>query len=213
MSETTPGKNVALNAGLALVEGDLTVLTDDDVFPHADWLVQLRKAADTHPQFSFFGGAVVPRWEIPPPQWVRWLNLSPIFTITPAWMNEGELIPYEVTLVMGPNMLVRTSVFRAGARLDASIGPCGYNSYPMGSETELILRLSSQGHKAWHVRARSWNISSAKSNSREHGFCNEPSRTAAANFDSIQMRSCGVVYRDTYIATSPNKHSSLQQHG
>src|SRR5271165_5089803 len=49
------GKNYALNAGLELVEGDLTVLTDDDAFPHTDWLVQLRKAADEQPTYSLFG--------------------------------------------------------------------------------------------------------------------------------------------------------------
>src|SRR5262245_6019556 len=41
--EPTAAKNLALNAGLALLEGDLTVLTDDDVFPDANWLVELRK--------------------------------------------------------------------------------------------------------------------------------------------------------------------------
>ncbi len=150
VSEPKIGKNAALNSGLAIVEGDLTALTDDDVFPYADWLVQLRKAADSNPLFSIFGGVIVPRWEAPPPQWFEWLNPGPIFTITPPWLKEGELAPYEVTQIMGPNMLVRTSVFQSGARFDPSIGPCGC-CYPMGSETELILRLSSQGHKAWHV--------------------------------------------------------------
>lgn len=54
--EANPGKNSALNAGLRFIEGDLTVLTDDDVFPRSDWLVQLRKAANAHPEFTMFGG-------------------------------------------------------------------------------------------------------------------------------------------------------------
>jgi glycosyltransferase involved in cell wall biosynthesis len=143
------GKNSALNAALELVEGDLTVLTDDDAFPRTDWLVQLRTTADEHPEYSMFGGAVVPRWEVAPPSWIQWINLGPVFTITPPDMQEGPLS--SATMVQGPNMAIRSNVFEAGIRFDPSIGPCG-SSYPMGSETEILLRLSQQGHKAWHVR-------------------------------------------------------------
>ncbi len=59
------GKNFALNTALGLVEGDLVVFTDDDAFPASDWLLQLRKAADTQPGYSMFGGTIVPRWEAP----------------------------------------------------------------------------------------------------------------------------------------------------
>jgi glycosyltransferase involved in cell wall biosynthesis len=123
--ETKLGKNFALNTGLGLVEGDLTVLTDDDAFPHTDWLVQLQKAAYDHPMYSIFGGTVVPRWEIPPPQWIEWIDLAPIFTITSQSLMEGELPPHLITLVQGPNMAVRASVFQSGTRFDTSIGPRG----------------------------------------------------------------------------------------
>jgi glycosyltransferase involved in cell wall biosynthesis len=151
VSETRPGKNHALNAGLPMAEGDLTVLTDDDVFPRVDWLVQLRKAADAHPEYSMFGGAIVPRWEVPPPPWIEWLDLGPIFTLTPEGLKEGELSPTQVTLIQGPNMAVRTRIFQMGTRFDPSIGPRG-TSYPMGSETDLLLRLRREGHRGWHVQ-------------------------------------------------------------
>jgi glycosyltransferase involved in cell wall biosynthesis len=146
------GKNYALNTGLELVEGDLTVLTDDDTFPRSDWLVQMRRAADMQPMYSIFGGVVVPRWETPPPQWIDWIDLGPTFTITSPSMKEGELPAHLITLVQGPNMVVRTSIFESGTRFDTSIGPRG-SDYAMGSETELLLRLGRQGHKAWHVRS------------------------------------------------------------
>lgn len=152
VSEPKLGKNSALNTGLALIEGDLTVLTDDDAFPRADWLVQLRRAADARPDYAIFGGAVVARWEVPPPPWLQWINLGPIFTITPSSMEEGELPPGQVTMVQGPNMAIRSQVFESGTRFDASIGPRG-SSYAMGSETELLLRLGRQGHRAWHVES------------------------------------------------------------
>jgi hypothetical protein len=145
--EPSAGKNLALNTGLALLEGDLTVLTDDDVFPNADWLVELQRAADTQPAYSMFGGAIIPRWEVPPPRWIQWTETGPVYTLTdPSW-KEGPLAP---SLIFGPNMALRTSILRSGIRFDPSIGPRG-TRYPMGSETELLLRLARQGHAAWHA--------------------------------------------------------------
>ena len=147
--EPTIGKNFALNTGLGSLEGDLAVFTDDDVFPHTDWLVQLRKSADAEPACSMFGGAIVPRWEVPPPSWVRWIeDPGPVYSLTEPSLKEEQINPI---LVFGPNMAVRTTVFQSGMRFDSSIGPRG-SSYPMGSETELLVRLSRAGHKAWHVR-------------------------------------------------------------
>jgi glycosyltransferase involved in cell wall biosynthesis len=142
------GKNVALNTGLPHLEGDLAVFTDDDVFPHSDWLVRMRAAADDHRLYSMFGGVVLPRWEAPPPHWVKWVPMGPVFTLTDPRMTDGPTDPWSV---FGPNMAIRAEVFRSGICFDTSIGPRGSN-YAMGSETELAVRLCQQGHKAWHVR-------------------------------------------------------------
>jgi glycosyltransferase involved in cell wall biosynthesis len=144
------GKNFALNTGLDSSQGDLIVFTDDDVFPNPDWLIRLREAADAQPTYSIFGGPILPRWEVPPPRWIRTLDLAPIFAITPTDLQAGELPPHRATQVFGPNMAILASVFASGMRFDTSIGPQG-ESYAMGSETELVLRLARKGHKGWHV--------------------------------------------------------------
>ena len=149
LSEREPGKNAALNAGLSLADGNLVVLTDDDAFPRADWLVRMRLAADARPSFSIFGGAVVPRWEVPPPEWLlRRVPGGPVFSLTDPSVPEG---PTRSHSVFGPNMAIRSGIFDSGVRFDASIGPRG-KRYPMGSETELVRRLMRQGHSAWHVK-------------------------------------------------------------
>ena len=143
------GKNVALNAALAHVEGDVVVLTDDDAIPKPDWLVSMRSAADAQPMYAIFGGAVLPRWEITPPDWVvKWVPREPAFALTPPSLQKG---PLEANLVTGPNMAVRTEVFDKGFRFDSTIGPQGAN-YAMGSETEFVRRLVRHGYAAWHVR-------------------------------------------------------------
>jgi glycosyltransferase involved in cell wall biosynthesis len=147
LSEPKLGKNFALNTGLGAVEGDLVVFTDDDTFPAGDWLVQLRRAADHQPGYAMFGGTILPRWEVPPPHWVGWVDQAAAFTLSDSSLGAGKT---EAELVFGPNMAIRMKVFESGVRFDTSIGPRG-SSYPMGSETELLLRLGRQGHLAWHV--------------------------------------------------------------
>jgi glycosyltransferase involved in cell wall biosynthesis len=152
VTEPTAGKNAALNAGLATVEGDLTVFTDDDAFPCRDWLVRLRVAADDQPEYSMFGGAVVPRWEVPPPPWIHWVEVAAAFGMNDPSLKDGPLPPSRIPDIIGPNMAIRSNIFYSGVRFDSSIGPSGLN-YSMGSETELVLRLNRQGHKGWHVHA------------------------------------------------------------
>ncbi len=146
-SECSPGKNAALNSGLADLEGDLAVFTDDDVFPRPDWLIRLRAAADEHRPYSMFGGVILPRWESAAPAWLHWMPAGPVFTLTDPELKEGPTDPGNL---FGPNMAIRTEVFWDGTRFDNSIGPRGTN-YAMGSESELVERLGRQGHRAWHT--------------------------------------------------------------
>lgn len=141
------GKNVALNSGLGLVEGDLVVCTDDDAIPRTDWLVQAREVADLHPDFAVFGGAIVPHWQVPPPSWVLPFQ-CPILTITDPNWKEGPTLPGRV---WGPNMVVRTEVFKSGYRFNEALGPSG-SRYQMGDETDFVDRLVAAGFKAWHSK-------------------------------------------------------------
>jgi glycosyltransferase involved in cell wall biosynthesis len=146
--EEKVGKNAALNAGLAILEGDLAVFTDDDVFPHPEWLIRLRAATDAQPSYSIFGGAILPRWEVPPPAWLEWVCKGPVFTLTDPSLTEG---PTNSSNIFGPNMAIRAEVFANGIRFNSRIGPRGAE-YAMGSETELVRRLVRAGHLAWHVQ-------------------------------------------------------------
>jgi L-malate glycosyltransferase len=148
LSEPRGGQNSARNAGIEFLEGDLTVLTDDDTFPHPGWLVELRNASDAHPEYSVFGGAIVARWNAAPPRWVQWLpEKGPVYGLTHELMQEGPMSP---NLVFSGNMAIRTAIFQSGMRFDTLIGPGGA-TYAMGSETQLTLLLARQGHKCWYV--------------------------------------------------------------
>jgi glycosyltransferase involved in cell wall biosynthesis len=145
------GKNRALNRGLRELEGDLAVFSDDDCLPDSDWLVRLRAAADSRPEYAVFGGAIAPLWTREPEDWiVRSLPLGPgpTFALTnPAW-DEG---PCDPARVWGPNMAIRAEAFRKGFRFDEDRGPNGSETYAMGGETELTLRLAiAERLRCWH---------------------------------------------------------------
>jgi GT2 family glycosyltransferase len=151
LSEPRRGKNRALNAGLRELRGDLAVFSDDDGLPDPSWLVQLRRAADAHPGYGIFGGPIEPLWIAEPDDWIlRWVRLAPVFSVTdPAW-GEG---PCDPTRVWGPNMAIRAELFAKGYRFDERLGPDGSDTYAMGGETELTLRLAiAEGVRCWHCR-------------------------------------------------------------
>lgn len=147
VAEPKMGKSTALNAGLAHAEGDLVVFTDDDVLPNSDWLVEFRAAAEAHPSFSLFGGAIVPHWEIAPEDWLLKWEGSILAITDPAW-DDGPIAP---TLLFGPNMAVRSDVLRAGFKFDESLGPVG-KRYRMGEDTDFVQRLGLAGYRAWHCK-------------------------------------------------------------
>ena len=144
--EPRPGKNRALLRGLDEVEGDLVVFSDDDATPDPGWLSALRRTADEHPDFDMFAGTIRPRWEVPPERWVlEEVDLAACYTLTDPTLTAGLISP---KLVWGPNMALRQRVFDRGYRFDPAVGPSG-NSYAMGSETDLTVRLGEAGFQAW----------------------------------------------------------------
>jgi glycosyltransferase involved in cell wall biosynthesis len=144
ISEPRRGKNAGLNAALGSLEGDLVVLTDDDVIPPPDWLVAYRRLAAARAGFDIFGGAIRPRWPAPPPDWV--LRRAPKGHF--AW-TEFETGPVEPRAIWGPNMAIRRAAL-GDRRFFEGIGPDGGAAYATGSEIELMLRLAAAGHRCWH---------------------------------------------------------------
>jgi glycosyltransferase involved in cell wall biosynthesis len=144
LSEARRGKNIALNKGLSEIEGDLVVLTDDDIVPSRDWLVSIRHITETQPSFDIFGGAIYPLWEEIPEEWI-------LRNVPKGWFgwtdfDEG---PIEPNLVWGGNMTIRSRVLK-DHRFCEGIGPDGTLKYAMGSEIEFTQRAAKVGHKCWH---------------------------------------------------------------
>jgi glycosyltransferase involved in cell wall biosynthesis len=146
-SESQRGKNIALNAGLAHIEGDIVALTDDDVILPPDWLIAIESVAAQQTSYDIFGGAIYPIWEQTPPDWVLRCVPKKMYSCTD--FPQGPIHPLGV---WGPSMAVRSSVFREH-RFAENIGPNGSALYAKGSETEFTMRAAKSGHRCWHSHA------------------------------------------------------------
>jgi L-malate glycosyltransferase len=142
--EPRRGRAAALNAGMARFDGDFLVVTDDDVLPDRDWLVEWRRVANAHPEYTVFGGAIEPEFEVPPARWVQPAWQVALYAATPPGRPEGPMAPADI---LGPNMAFRRSVIAQGARFEEWLG-VGQDNL-MGEETEFGQRLAAAGHKAW----------------------------------------------------------------
>lgn len=148
--ENSNGKNAAVNTGLRFVSGNLVVFSDDDAFPRHDWLVRFREAADNEPRFGMFGGVIVPRWQTCPPTWLlKCVPKDSTYTISDPDLADGLV---DAGHLFGPNLAIRTDFFDCGEQFATSIGPTSSRWYPMGGETEFVLRLQKLGVRACHVR-------------------------------------------------------------
>jgi glycosyltransferase involved in cell wall biosynthesis len=56
VSVTQPGTVAALNAGLAMANGDIIAITDDDAAPHPDWLEKIQQHFAQDPKLGGLGG-------------------------------------------------------------------------------------------------------------------------------------------------------------
>jgi glycosyltransferase involved in cell wall biosynthesis len=146
--ESRPGKSVALNRAINAVNGELIVITDDDVIPEPGWLAALLAAADRWPEHAIFGGSIEPLFPPNTPTWIRnhrhcdmWFS-----RFVPSW-PEGPMVPEE--LPYPPNLALRARVVRS-ARFNETVGPMP-GEYPLGCELELMQRLVAAGERAVYV--------------------------------------------------------------
>lgn len=142
--EPRRGKNHALNHALEHAQGELFVFTDDDVLPERDWLTEMWEGSKRWPDNHVFGGRVLPRFP-----GNRSLPFEHEFFLGAFVIADWDLPEgcYEAHMVWGPNMAVRSEIFRNGWRFNPNVGPDGTDEYASGSETNLTMRLEREGYR------------------------------------------------------------------
>src|SRR5690349_13182463 len=68
--EPKQGTSHARNTGILNARGSIIAFTDDDVRVASDWVANLKREFDAHPEAEFLGGRILPRWKTAPPDWL-----------------------------------------------------------------------------------------------------------------------------------------------
>jgi glycosyltransferase involved in cell wall biosynthesis len=146
LTEPERGQNRARNRGLDAARGELLVFTDDDVRLSPQWLSNIYKASKRYIKYNIFCGPIIPEY---PPEVPGWLRDHPFASVAfSRFVHDAPEGPLPVLPFSG-NFAVRASIMK-GLRFSEAMGPQGKN-YAMGSETELLSRLSDQGERVVYV--------------------------------------------------------------
>jgi glycosyltransferase involved in cell wall biosynthesis len=68
--EKTQGSSHARNCAIEAARGELLIWVDDDVLVPPDWLACYVECARQWPEMAYFGGPVLPWFEVEPPAWM-----------------------------------------------------------------------------------------------------------------------------------------------
>jgi GT2 family glycosyltransferase len=147
--EGNPGKTAALLAGSRRLRGDLTVLTDDDVIPNADWLQTYENAADARPDYGLFGGPIVPHpIEVLDPWWTVTEGYHDVLF---AKTDHAEGPVDAAAHIFGPNYMARTPVAIEAIGYMQGLGPDQSATFALGDESVAIEKVVANGAQAWFV--------------------------------------------------------------
>ncbi|NNH68050.1 glycosyltransferase family 2 protein [Rhizobium laguerreae] len=147
LQQRKPGKSGALNLALDRVNGDIVVITDDDIRAEPNWLKAIVDCAVAYPGYGVFGGRIVPDWEKEPKGlFINWIPMGSTFAI----VDETQSGPCDPTKVWGPNTIIRRELLGTSVRYREDIGPLPGGMFAMGEDQEIIMRLSGRGVKPYH---------------------------------------------------------------
>jgi glycosyltransferase involved in cell wall biosynthesis len=119
--EPRQGLSHGRNAGIALARSPIIAFTDDDVRVSADWIQQLKRAFDEHPEAGYVGGRVLPHWLAPPPSWLTTAHWAPL--ALQDYGSETHISGRErAVCLVGANLAFRQQVFARVGLFTASLG-------------------------------------------------------------------------------------------
>lgn len=144
LNEPQPGKSRALNRALDHISAGLVVFMDDDVALRPDFIQNYINAVKRWPDYSIFGGKIIPAFPNYTPYWLqdeRYVPQAPMFSRYNPLDDEGET----TVLPLGPNLAIRREAI-SSHRFDETLGPGSKNKLMGGDETEFVRRLARYGN-------------------------------------------------------------------
>ncbi len=151
------GKSHALNRSLIEARGDVLLFTDDDVTVSETWIRECWDAGMRHPHAAFWGGRVIPDWEVTPTKWLRDYSRTPALMGPMVHLDYGDVEgppdPRWPTLFFGANLVIRRAALdQARLTFRTDLGPRG-REYSTHEDMVLLHQLQELGHAGVYVPA------------------------------------------------------------
>jgi glycosyltransferase involved in cell wall biosynthesis len=171
--EPRQGLSYGRNTGIALARGPIIAFSDDDVRVAEDWIEELKRTFDAHPEIDYVGGRVLPCWLQPPPAWLTSSHWSPL-AVQDYGSEPVVSGPEHAVCLVGASLAFRRTVFdRVGlfahalGRIKDGIGSTEDHEMQLGvwragmrglyAPSVLAMadvtvdRLSRKYHRRWHT--------------------------------------------------------------
>src|SRR4051812_8758284 len=136
--EPRQGVSYARNTGVAQTTAPVIAFLDDDGVPGRDWVREMKRAFDEHPEVDCIGGRIKPRWVHPCPSWLTAAHWGPIAIQdrpTAAYLN----------LQQASSCLLSANL---GCRREAVDAVGGFSpDYPRNQDREFEIRLWRAGRQ------------------------------------------------------------------
>ena len=152
--EPRPGKSYALNTAIPHVKNsDVVTFVDDDHRIDGQYLAEICRAADIHPDISMFCGRILPEWDGSEPDWVHDEGPYKIRPL-PIPRSDGGPAPRELTqsdaTPGGGNLFLRGRVFDRVGEFPTELGPHGHD-LGGGEDSVFVERALSHGERLMYV--------------------------------------------------------------
>jgi GT2 family glycosyltransferase len=163
LTESRPGKSHAVAAAVAAASGDVLAFTDDDVTVDPSWIASIRRIMRDS-NAALVGGPVFPRWEAPPPRWLRFetgLDMREYGRLAAplGLLNYGPAsIELGPRTVLGANMAVRRAPINKVGGFARHLGKLR-GTLLSGEDHELCQRVQAAGFRAMYcpeLRVAHW---------------------------------------------------------
>lgn len=155
IEEANLGLHNARHAGAKAAEGKILLYLDDDVIADNNLLAAIYKAY-VNPKIGCVGGKILPKWESPPPSWIRYVHPG-FFTILDLG-DEPRYLNYPG--IYGANFSIRRKLlFEAGGFNPDAFADPKLMKYRGDGETGLLLKVLGLGYRIYYEpKAICWHF-------------------------------------------------------
>lgn len=150
--EAEQGLSAARNAMVRICRSNYLFFTDDDVSVDRTWVSELVAATKKHPQAGYFGGKILPRWDVPRPRWLKNLE-TPLIGSLYCYFNMGDqerLFSLNDPMPFGASMGFKLASLKRAGPFSTELGPKALVP-GRGDDAEMILRLRRMGVKGIYL--------------------------------------------------------------